>query len=211
MPKPVRQPPSLSRDEIVRRALALLAERGSMAQVSMRVLAGEFDVWPNALYQYFRDKDELMSFMLDEVLSGLAPPRGNLRWETRMLRFSLEFRRRLMPYPDLAAFLLTGRGLTPRVRMTNAQTVEIFLGAGWSPEAAARAFAAVRTFVLGSLLLVGSTGDPVRRRREVVDPSALTERDGVVAALAELDQEEVFSFGLSRLLDGLAAEQDRGR
>ncbi len=205
MDKQASRREALSRVEIVRAALALLEERGTMAEVSMRVLANEFDVWPNALYQYFRDKNELMSFMLDEVLSGHSAPPKDLALQRRILEFSLDFRRRLAPYPDLAAFLLTGRGLTDRVRSINSETVEVFLDAGWTPDAAVRAFASTRLYVLGSLLIAQQRRDTAERRRRVVEPTPLGTDGQVMASLAALHPDDVFSLGLSCLLDGLAA------
>jgi TetR/AcrR family tetracycline transcriptional repressor len=49
----------LSRERIVDAAFRLLEQDGWDA-LSMRRLAQELDVWPMAVYRYFRDKDELV-------------------------------------------------------------------------------------------------------------------------------------------------------
>ncbi len=59
-------------------ARSLVAERGLDA-LSMRALAGELGVAPNALYSHVASKTELVDALLDDVLAEVhvPPPGGN--------------------------------------------------------------------------------------------------------------------------------------
>ena len=60
----------LSRELIVREALALLGEDGAGA-LSMRRLADRLGVAPNALYTHVRDKADLVDGLIGQVYAGL--------------------------------------------------------------------------------------------------------------------------------------------
>jgi AcrR family transcriptional regulator len=61
---------SLTREEIINEALALLEEHGSGA-LSMRRLADRLGVAPNALYTHVRGKADLIDGLVDQVYAGL--------------------------------------------------------------------------------------------------------------------------------------------
>ena len=62
---------SLSREEIIKEALALLEEHGPGA-LSMRRLADRLGVAPNALYTHVRGKADLIDGLVDQVYAGLT-------------------------------------------------------------------------------------------------------------------------------------------
>ena len=62
---------SLSREEIIKEALALLDEHGPGA-LSMRRLADRLGVAPNALYYRVRGKADLIDALIDQVYAGLT-------------------------------------------------------------------------------------------------------------------------------------------
>lgn len=61
------QTAGLGRPAIIQAALQLLADQGSSG-LSMRGLAARLGVTPNALYNHFRDKTDLIDSMLDDAL-----------------------------------------------------------------------------------------------------------------------------------------------
>ena len=61
---------SLTREEIIHEALALLEEHGPGA-LSMRRLADRLGVAPNALYTHVRGKADLIDGLIDQVYAGL--------------------------------------------------------------------------------------------------------------------------------------------
>src|SRR3954466_1280852 len=76
----VRNP--LSRERIIDAAVGLLEEDGWDA-LSMRRLAQELDVWPMAVYRYFRDKDELVDALVDHAAARMELPGAEGHWRAR--------------------------------------------------------------------------------------------------------------------------------
>src|SRR3954453_19898571 len=79
----VRNP--LSRERIVETSFRLLEQDGWDA-LSMRRLAQELDVWPMAVYRYFRDKDELVDALVDHAAGTIELPGEDGHWRERMRR-----------------------------------------------------------------------------------------------------------------------------
>lgn len=99
-------PKKISREAILESAMAFIEDHG-LAELSMRTLAANLGVTPNALYRYFASKADLDFAMADEggklllaeleqAASGLAPP-DDIR---AMARAYIRFARR---YPKLYA------------------------------------------------------------------------------------------------------------
>src|ERR687896_123729 len=84
----------LSEERIVEAALALV-EREGWDGLSMRRLAQELDVWPMAVYRYFRDKDELLDAMLGAAADGVTIPPARGPWRKQMSDLLREVRRTL--------------------------------------------------------------------------------------------------------------------
>jgi AcrR family transcriptional regulator len=62
----------LTRGAVLVRALRI-ADGEGLDGLTIRRLAGEFDVTPMALYWHFKNKEELYSAMADHVLGGVTP------------------------------------------------------------------------------------------------------------------------------------------
>ncbi|TAK97556.1 MAG: TetR/AcrR family transcriptional regulator [Aquabacterium sp.] len=99
-------PKKISRETILETAMAFIEDHG-VAELSMRTLAGNLGVTPNALYRYFASKADLEYAMadeggqlmladLEEAAAGLAPP-DDIR---AVARAYIRFARR---YPQLYA------------------------------------------------------------------------------------------------------------
>jgi TetR/AcrR family tetracycline transcriptional repressor len=216
--RPSAATPRLSREEIAKVGLKML-EAGGVDQLSMRALASEFGVWPNALYQYFRDKDELLALILDYVLEELEVPPPGPPWIERMLEFSENMHQLLTPAPDLAGFLMHRAGLTERVRSINYQTLILLRDGGYEPRDAVEAFISIYTYILGSLSLVRARSARLREGRQVdILPHAPTdpawEGKALRDALANIDTDRQFAVGLRQLLEGIESGRSsshRGR
>lgn len=73
MPRTPGQRAGLSHEAVLRAARTVFAERG-LSGLSMRSVAGELGVAPNALYSHVADKNALVDALLDDLLGALAPP-----------------------------------------------------------------------------------------------------------------------------------------
>lgn len=72
----------LSRERILEAALAV-ADRDGPDALSMRRLAQELDVWPMAVYRWFRDKDELVAALGEVAVTRVAAPAAG-PWRARL-------------------------------------------------------------------------------------------------------------------------------
>lgn len=91
--EPRARRPSHTRVEIARAALAIADEEGFDA-VSMRRVAQRLGAGTMTLYHYVRNKDELVTLMVDEVMGEVLVPRGELGedWRTAMAQIAARTR-----------------------------------------------------------------------------------------------------------------------
>jgi AcrR family transcriptional regulator len=80
-PEPPRRrtPSPLSREAIVRAAIALADTKG-LDGVSLRKVGAALDAGPMRLYRYLSTKEELLDLMVDEVYGEIAPPEAGEDW-----------------------------------------------------------------------------------------------------------------------------------
>ena len=125
--KPKKAPEPLSREAIVRAALAI-ADRDGIAGVSLRNVAAALDAGPMRIYTHLSTKEDLLAAMIDAVYAeierfdGRTPSdwRGALRSLAHRIRRAahrhpwfvelLEGR----PHPEVRARSLTARQRSPR-------------------------------------------------------------------------------------------------
>lgn len=73
MPRTPGQRAGLTHDAVLTAAHTVFAERG-LEGLSMRAVAKDLGVAPNALYSHVADKEALVDALLDDVLGALDPP-----------------------------------------------------------------------------------------------------------------------------------------
>jgi AcrR family transcriptional regulator len=88
MPRDSNQ--SLSEERIVAAALAIIDEHG-WDGFSMRRLAQALDVWPMAVYRYYRDKDELIDAVVAAAADRVELPDDD-DWHGRLRALLIEAR-----------------------------------------------------------------------------------------------------------------------
>src|SRR4051794_16828398 len=144
----VRNP--LSRERIVETSFSVLEQDGWDA-LSMRRLAQELDVWPMAVYRYFRDKDELVNALVDHAAGTMELPGAEGSWRDRLrglLDAASVALHRLPPElrARLGALLVApdGPGLA-------AEGIDILESAGFEPEQAQMAWSALGAYTIGAV------------------------------------------------------------
>ncbi|WP_439379268.1 TetR/AcrR family transcriptional regulator [Amycolatopsis lexingtonensis] len=205
--RPPKEAGGLSRDRILREALALVDEEG-LAAVSMRKLARRLGVDPMSLYNHVDGKDALLDGVAEVLLAAIpAPPPGDLR-ET-MSALAHGFRDAMLGHPRAAPLVLTRQ----LASMTALAPVEAVLGpllaAGFPPDRAVHGLRAVLAFLIGTLMreveaapTFSRTGDPGRLAD--LSASGLPAVSAAAPYLAVCDHEAEFEFGLRILLDALS-------
>jgi TetR/AcrR family transcriptional regulator, tetracycline repressor protein len=128
----------------------------------MRRLAQELDVWPMAVYRYFRDKDELVDVLVAHVIEGIDLPSARGTWRARLRRLVEAARGALERLPSelrpRLAIALVGPD-TPRV---SDAALEILESAGFGPDDARRAWAALVAYAVGFAEIARAIPDEAR-------------------------------------------------
>ncbi|WP_161927454.1 TetR/AcrR family transcriptional regulator [Gordonia crocea] len=92
---------AINRSDVLAAARAILAQH-SLADLSMRRLATELGVSPNALYWHYPDKQTLLAALGDDILAGVVPPDADLPWDERIEALARSMRACLCAVPDSA-------------------------------------------------------------------------------------------------------------
>ncbi|MGC0418953.1 TetR/AcrR family transcriptional regulator C-terminal domain-containing protein [Embleya sp. AB8] len=216
---PSRADTDLTRARIVAAAVAIADERG-LAALSMRQLAADLGVAPMALYRHVPGKEELLAAMADDVFAEQPfPPAERIGWRAR-----LETSGRLQwamyrEHPWLAQVMSMTRPL-PTVRGMAHVEWAMAEFADLSPNVMIHIAVTMLNYVRGTAVNIAaefeaeratgiSSEEWMQAQEETME---LILRSGhfpmYAAALSdptlELDLESLFTFGLERLLDGIA-------
>lgn len=92
---------SNTRADILAAARAILAEH-SLADLSMRRLATEVGVRPNALYWHFPNKQTLLAALSDDILATVPLPASSIPFDDALRTLADGMRAALLAVPDSA-------------------------------------------------------------------------------------------------------------
>jgi AcrR family transcriptional regulator len=219
----------LSRDEIVRTAIAVADAEGPEA-ISMRRIARELRAGAMSLYWYVGSKEELLDLMLETLEAEVEAPEPTGDWRADLRAFANQMRAALNRHPWALEFI----GSRPPTGPNDARNLERLLGilAGLALDARPTMdlLGAIATYVLGAVIRDGQEIRSQReqeqaeagRTEEELDAERERYRDwfrtsGQYPQIARLmesgidpddpaTRDERFEFGLDVLLDGIAAQ-----
>ncbi|MFC5187287.1 TetR/AcrR family transcriptional regulator C-terminal domain-containing protein [Actinomadura harenae] len=220
--EPRRRAPSVER--FVTRAVAIADAEGVDA-VTMRRVAKDLGSGTASLYRYIAGRDELLDLMIDAVQGENAPPEPSGDWRADLGVYAGALRAVLLRHPWLGA-ALTGRPALGPHSLRRYDTVLAAAGT-LTPDAtlAALAVDTVTAYVLGSVggeiaelqasRRTGMTEDEWRASvspyiREVVDGGEYPHFSRRIIEADDQPPGRAFEFGLTCVLDGLAARIPRG-
>jgi TetR/AcrR family tetracycline transcriptional repressor len=209
---------SLTREEIITEALALLEEHGPGA-LSMRRLADRLGVAPNALYTHVRGKADLIDGLVDQVYAGLElhpDPGGD--WTQQLATLSQAVRDHLLAHPAVVPYALQQPGLGPHSLRLGEAIYNILRPAGFSDQAVVGIVYALVTYILGFVALeiprAGTdpqTSDEFVRRMwaffAALPPGEFPHHVQLAPLLARISTDDQFQFGIRTFLAGLNAQQ----
>lgn len=223
---PARPEAELTRERIVLAAVAIADEHG-MGAVSMRRIAARLDVAAMTLYRHLPGKEDLVAAMADAVFGrDPVPPPARIGWRARLEASSRMQWAMYHRHPWLAHTMSMTRPLpTPR----GMAHVEWAIGEfeGVEPELLLHIAVTMLNYVRGTAIDIAAESEAERstgvsneewmRTREPMIKAILHTGDFPMytAALSgpdvELSLDSLFTFGLERLLDGIAVLiADRG-
>ncbi|WP_371494088.1 TetR/AcrR family transcriptional regulator [Kitasatospora sp. NBC_00374] len=229
-------PTGLSRDAIVRAAVALLDADGIQA-FSMRKLAGELDVTPMSVYWYVDNKDELLELALDEVLGEMRIPPLNADadadadWRHHLRTLAHEYRRCIQQHPWAAQLAGQFLALGPHAVSFTTSAVAAVARSGLAGDRLGGALGLVLQFAYGFALaesqwllrvrVAGLTEDELHRvvygiveqaDARLLENADLVSREveGGVAAARDRQFEQGLDMALAGIDAAIAAYPRRG-
>ncbi|GAA1775691.1 TetR/AcrR family transcriptional regulator [Nostocoides vanveenii] len=135
MPRTALRRDPLSREAVLRAAVAVADERGLEA-LSMRHLAERLGVVPMALYKHVADKEDLIDGMIEILLADLPRPAADRRpqWREAVVASIAAVRRLHGDHPWLRRALETRTLRTPAVLGHMEHLSSLFLAGGFSAD-----------------------------------------------------------------------------
>ena len=208
---------SLTREEIIKEALALLEQQGAGA-LSMRRLADRLGVAPNALYTHVRGKAELIDGLIDQVYAGLTLELDRSGdWTQQLTTLSQAIRAHLLAHPAVVPYALQQPGLGPHSLRLGEAIYRVLRPAGFSDQAVVGTVYALVTYILGFVALevprAGTdpqTSDEYVRRMwaffAALPPGEFPHTVELAAQLARSSTDDQFQFGIRTFLAGLTTQ-----
>ena len=201
----------LNRERVVHAAMDLADERG-IGALSMRELGRRLGVEAASLYNHVPGKDDLLDGMVEQVVSQIDVPGGEVNWREAMRRRAISARAVFARHPWASALIDSRHPSGPAGLAYADRVLAVLLGAGFSPRTAGNAFMALDSYIYGyerqrSALSIGDGEDTAEQAREVVDTAQEAfpslSRVAVEYASSPYDDEAGFVFGLDLILDSL--------
>jgi AcrR family transcriptional regulator len=205
--------PPLSRERVLEAAIGL-ADAGGIESLSMRKLAGALGVEAMTLYYYVANKDEILSAIVDMVVSEFELPDPEGDWKAAIRRTAISAFEVLQRHPWAASLMLHGTTVsTARLRYMDAILGSLRRG-GFSADLTDHAYHALDSHIMGFTLWVVSmnlgTDEDLAKMAEqflrelpIDDLPYLAEHIQQHVKPRDPNDEGDFAFGLDLILDGL--------
>ena len=205
----------LSRDDVVRGALATLDEVG-LDGLTMRRLAEHLGVQSPSLYWHVRDKDELLSLIADAISAELESPKSDQPWAAQLEELAWEYRRVLLAHRDAALILANTPPAGPnRLRLAE-RMLSMLVTAGFQPAVAAQAALIMLDYATNAVIeegrsramleaLAPGSGDAPPDLFSALSPEEYPTLVALSHDLTMADPEARYRFGVELLLTGLRA------
>ncbi len=200
--------------EVVVGAARRVADQHGVKGLTMRRLAAELSVMPNALYTYFPDKEALLDALIDHLLGDIDrvdPSQGD--WREGLVRVMDSSRRLLLAHPQLVPVFLARPGLGPNAIRLGEVTFQLLRRGGLEGARAVEAFRVLLIYSLGFAAYQAPRlqVDAEARARRAEETFGSLEQDefpimqGLARDLAVPTTDHSFHIGLRWLLDGITS------
>jgi len=219
--RPPRDVQPLSRDRVLRAALALLDQHG-LAKLSIRRIALRLGVTPMSLYNHFANKDELFDALHEAALPEIATPTLTRRisWRHLAVRMATALRQALRAHPQALPLFATRPVRSPALLRVADELLQRLLADGFSAQQALFLLDCVGVFTVGHAL--AEFGDspaaaPDKDARDLLAKRAALLKAGlhclvrVAEEASPHDYDGEFVCGLTALLDGFERLRRRAR
>jgi AcrR family transcriptional regulator len=207
--RPPGPTPRFTRDDVARRALAVMDAHGTEA-LTMRKLASQLGMGTMTLYRYFPGKRQLVDAAIETAAPEIKLPEpGAAPWKEQLAALARALYDAGRRHPSLARERFERPLQTPAAMRITDRTIALLLDAGLAKPAAVAAFKALLLHALGAAALAAAETQPEIRRaasraRTAVPapdlPAMATVADELTTALGG---DQAFEFALHALLDAI--------
>jgi AcrR family transcriptional regulator len=211
----------LNVDRIVEGGMALL-DRDGLEGLSLRRLGAELGSGATSVYWHVPSKEALLDLLVDRLMEQAVnetrhDPRAT--WRAQLVAHQLGLRAVLQRHIGGTALLTSRQPVGPNGLRFMEGVLSALADAGFSGQQRALAYAALTGYTIGQVVLQSQagpanpngqpgTGEQLQRLGRLLLGAPRDRYPKVVesaADLTKLTDEEAFSYGLLRMLDGLEA------
>ncbi|MBV9228379.1 MAG: TetR/AcrR family transcriptional regulator [Chloroflexi bacterium] len=219
--RPRRERPALSREQIVRVALTLADAEGIEA-ISLRRIASVLGVSAMALYWYVERKEDVLDLMIDAVYGEMVYPElAPEDWRSHLQEIAVQTRAMMLRHPWLASLIGHRAVLGPNALKQTDYLLGIMSRLGFDMTTCMSVLSMFNAYTVGFVL--GEMGEAEAQRRtglskeewqqqvapyvqeQVLASGRYPSLAHYIAESEERSSDERFIFGLTRMLDGIAA------
>jgi AcrR family transcriptional regulator len=211
--------PRLSRDQVLRAALALADELG-LEGLTMQSIARRLGAEAMSLYRHVRNKEEILDGLVDLVFGEIELPPPGTAWRSAMRRRAISARQVLSRHPWALGLLESASRPGPANLGHHDAVLGLLQTAGFSSLAATHAYNLLDSFIYGFALqertLPVATPESLAQVGETLIGQLSDDRYPHLRAVATdlvatgFDYAGEFEFGLDLILDGLERMQAAG-
>ncbi|WP_152658202.1 TetR family transcriptional regulator [Oceanobacillus sp. CFH 90083] len=141
----------LDKTQIMQAALEILQAEG-YKNITIRKIAQKLGIKSASLYWHFKNKNELLELIADEICKKVQFPKEELAWEEQLMQLGHEWRNTLLSIPDSAVVLAETAPTTP-YRIQFIQKIhDIFKKIGMSHQDAFSALWFFNTYLISFIL-----------------------------------------------------------
>ncbi|MBB1262426.1 TetR/AcrR family transcriptional regulator, partial [Streptomyces alkaliterrae] len=164
----------LSRDRVIRAAMAVADEKGTAA-LTMRAVAGRLGVEAMSLYHHVAGRDDILNGMVDAVFAEIDLPSPDLDWRTAMRHRTTSARAVLLNHPWAVGLLDSRPHPGPATLRHHNAVLGTLRAAGFSVPEAVHAFSLIDSYLYG--FVIQETSLPFKNRAELDEVGTAALRD----------------------------------
>jgi AcrR family transcriptional regulator len=207
----------LSRERVIRTAVAVADEKGSAA-LSMRAIAEPLGVEAMSLYHHVAGREDILDGMVDTVFGEIDLPPSDTDWKSAMRHRAVSARAALRRHPWAIGLMDSRSQPGPATLRHHDAVIGALRAGGFSVPMTAHAVSLIDSYLYGFVLQELSL--PFRGAAELDEVAGAILRDMPADAyphLTELATEHVlkpgydytdeFAFGLTLILDALHPDE----
>ena len=208
-PQPAARREPLSRERVLRAAVAL-ADEGGIGSLTMRRLGQELGVEAMSLYKHVKNKDDLLDGIVDLVVGDIDVPPTGTPWKEAMRRRAISAHDVMLAHPWAALQVMSRFNIGPGMTRYLDATLGRLREGGFSIDGALDAWHTLDSHIYGfTLQELGLPFDVEETQQvsaDVLQQLPADEFPHVVEVITKIMQTgrvEDFEFGLDLILDGL--------